>query len=264
MPAQIVVVGGPQAGAALWIEDEVLRFGGDAGCELALCGADLARHVFTLRYADGAYTLFNRGTTALRLASNSVASGSGATWRRGGRLELPGGTVLVLETSGDGAPARRAAPGAASPTATFAAEAEPVAVDLPTDVAGPLAAGESTTGQALLVGLLFAAAVAILLMDDPQSGGAAADAPQFPEVLAALKASTEVSPDLWIRLDEAYALDYRGRTTDAPAAYRRLRDRLELEKLEFVAAGKPVPPIVGEVEAFVKRKLAEGSRSTLF
>ncbi len=263
MPAQIVVVGGPQAGAALWIEDEVIRFGGDAGCELALGGAALEPHVFTLRYADGAYTLFNRGSSALRLDSNSVASGSGTTWRRGGRLELPGGTVLVLETSGDGAPARQAAPGAASPTATFAAEAEPVAVDLPTDVAAP-AAKKSTTGQALLVGLLFAAAVAILLMDDPQSGGAAADAPRFPAVLAALKASTEVSPDLWIRLDEAYALDYRGRTTDAPAAYRRLRDRLELEKREFLAAGKPVPPVVGEVEAFVKRKLAEGSRSTLF
>lgn len=257
MAARIVVVAGPQSGTELWVEDEVARFGGDAGCELSLNGAGLESHVFTLRYADGRYTLFNRSGDSLRIESNVVAPGDGGAWRPGHAVHLAGGTVLQLDTDGDGAPQRRPGPGVSLPSmaATALADEDPVAIDQSlTDGGKP----KSKTLQSVLVGVLFAAAFFIIISDDPKPKASSSSARPFADVLADLRTAPGVSPDLWIRFSEAYAWSYRGRTVEADAAYRRLRDRIELEKIELIGSGKDVPAALADAETFVKGRVASG------
>ena len=255
MPAKLLITAGPLEGSELWIEYDVVRLGSDADCELQVVDAGLEPHVFTLRYSDGKFTLYNRTSQPLKLDSKLVESNGSNVWRSGKTLELAGGTTLKLETSGDGAPAPQAVE-TARPTLVTSAEAFDVGPAVPAGGAVAETAPKKKTGQAIAVALLFAAALGVLLMEEPTAAPAGSQVKSFGELSAALRDEKSLSPDLWIRFSEAYAAAYRGRTEEADAAYRRLRDRLDWEKSLLSQAGRPAPPTLNDADAFVKQRLA--------
>jgi len=255
MPAKLSITAGPLAGSELWIEYDVVRLGADDDCELQLVDAGLDPHVFTLRYSDGRYLLYNRSPQSLKLDSKAVEPNGSDTWRHGKTLQLPGGTSLKLETSGDGAPEVRAAD---APLPSLAASAEAMQADVPVPVGGESgeAPAAKKTGQTVVVGLLFAAVIGVLLMEEPTAGAPGTKVKSFVELSADLRKDSSLTPDLWIRFSEAHAAAYRGRAAEADAAYRRLRDRLEWEKTLLEQAGKSVSPTLLDAEAYVKQRVA--------
>jgi len=260
MPARLIIADGPLAGGELWIEDTAVRLGRDSGCELQLDDPTLDAHALTIRYADKRYTVFNRGAATLQLDTLVVAPGESGVWRSGTSLFFAGGTVLTLETSGDGAPARRAAKPVAAPSLLSAAVADDALLSAPTAEAAAAAdeAKKQADNKAAIVALVFVlAAVGIILSDlyavAPTAGGK--PIPTFAELMPRLKATPEIAPDLWVRLSETYASAYRGDAAAAKREYRLLRDRIDWEKNSLLSQGKPVPDALADAEAFVKTKL---------
>lgn len=261
MPAKLIVVDGASAGAELWIEYEVLRFGSDASCELALSDPAVEPHALTLRYGDGRYTVFNRGSAPLTLDSLTIAPSESGHWRAGKTLRLAGGPALKLEITGDPAPARRPADAYVPPVAT-GVEAAGV---LPTaggegDDAAAAAKPEKSSTAAILVGLLMAAAAMFLLFSDEflpadTSAAAAAAPPEFAEMVSLLQTEPECASDLWVLLSQAYAEAYRGDEDRAAAAYCRLRDRIVWEKNLLLTQGRPIPAALDQAERYVKHQL---------
>ncbi|MCE9606396.1 MAG: hypothetical protein K8U03_15985 [Planctomycetia bacterium] len=256
MPAKLTVTAGPLLGSELWIEYEVVRIGSADDCELQLVAAGQEPHVVTLRYAEGRYLLYNRGAQPLRLDAKLVEPNASEEWRKGKTLQLPGGTSLRMETTGDGAPALRAA-ATALPTLAATAEAMQAEVAVPLALQSVEGAKKKQTGQAIVIALLFAAAIGVLLMDDPKPNAAGTKTKTFAELSTELRNDASLTPDLWIRFSEAYTSAYRGRADAAEVAYRRLRDRIEWEKSMLAQDGRAVPASLLEADAYVKHRLGE-------
>jgi hypothetical protein len=264
MPAKLVIIEGPFSGEELWIEYEVLRLGSDLSCELVLSDPSVEPHALTIRYGDGKYTVYNRGAGSLTLDSLTIAPSESGHWRAGKSLRFPGGLVLKLETSGDGAPARRPAEAYAPPApldveASVVPPADGSAVGQP----GDQPAKEKSNTSAILVGLLFAAAAVFVLFSDsfaPSDAQTSAEAalPEFPEMVSLLQKEPACAPDLWVMLARAHAEDYRGDDDRAAAEYRKLRDRIVWEKNLILTQGKPVPDALAQAEAYVREKITPG------
>lgn len=259
MPARLIIADGPLAGGELWIEDTAVRLGRDSGCELQIEDPALDPHALTIRYSEKRYTVFNRGSAPLQLDTLIIAPGESGDWRNGKSLFFNGGTVLTLETSGDGAPARRVSKPLAAPSLIAAAAADDALVGAPTvGDAGATEAKKAADNKAAIVALVFVlAAVGIILSGDdagaPTAGGK--PVPTFAELMPRLKATPEIAPDLWVRLSETYAAAYRGDSAAAKREYRLLRDRIDWEKNSLLSQGKPIPEALTEAEQFVKMKL---------
>jgi hypothetical protein len=254
MSAKLVVTAGPLVDSELWLEYEVVRIGSGDDCELQLVDACVEPHAVTLRYADGRYLLYNRSSQTLRLESKLVEPNGSDTWRNGKTLQLPGGTSLRLETTGDGAPVPRR-DDTPLPTLASGAEGLPIATAAPAGNALPTPPKKNDTGQVLLVALLFAAAIGVLLMNGPDTKPVGEKAKSFAQLSAELRKDDSLTPDLWVRFSEAYTAAYRGRADEAQQAYRRLRDRIDWERNLLLQAGKPLPQTLLDADAYVKQRL---------
>jgi len=258
MPARLIIAEGPLAGGELWIEDVAARLGRDSGCELLLDDPTLDAHALTIRYADKRYTVFNRGGAPLQIDALVVAPGESGVWRSGTSLFFAGGTVLTLETTGDGAPGKRAAKPLAAPSLISAVAADDALVSTPT--AGDIAAAETkkkADNKAAVVAVLFiCAALGVILLGEDAGAPANGDKPipTFAELIPRLKATPDIAPDVWVRLSETYAAAYRGDEAVAKRDYRLLRDRIDWEKNALLSQGKPVPEALVDAERFVKSK----------
>ena len=265
MPAKLIVVEGAEAGSELWVEYEVLRFGSDPSCELVLVDSGVEPHSLTVRYGDGRYTVYNRGSAPLQLDAVTLAPSESGVWRSGKTLRFASGLALKLESSGDGAPARRPTEPAAHPIREAVAVAN-AGLDEPAIGGGsPLEPkpAKSNTG-AIVAGVFFAAAAVLILFSDeffpsgPEAGGEKAPAP-FSEVISLLQKDPNCAPDLWIQLSKSYADAYRGDEVRSAAGYRRLRDRIVWEKNQLLTQGRPVPDALVEAESFVTQQITPGA-----
>ncbi len=265
MPAKLIVVEGAEVGSELWLEYEVLRFGSDPSCELVLADSVVEPHAFTVRYGDGRYTVYNRGSAPLQLDAVTLAPSESGAWRPGKTLRFASGLALRLEASGDGAPARRPAEAAAHPLR----EAVPATAASRDDVA----VGDGTTSEpkpeksnagAIIAGVLFAVAAFLILFSDeflssePAAGGGKAP-DSFSNVVSLLQNDPNCAPDLWIQLSKSYADAYRGDEVRSAAGYRLLRDRIVWEKNQFLKQGRPVPDALFEAESFVTQQVTPGA-----
>lgn len=264
MPAKLIIVEGAQAGSELWIEYEVLRIGSDAGCEIALLDPGVEPHALTVRYGDGRYTVYNRGSAPLQLDAVTLAPSESGVWRSGKAIKFSSGLVLKLETSGDGAPARRPN----EPTALPVREAVSVANASHDDaaIAGAPAQSkpEKSKAGAIVAGVLFAAAAVLIMFSDVfLASGPAPDgrkAPvSFSEAVSLLQNDPDCAPDLWIQLSKSYAEAYRGDAMRSEAGYRRLRDRIVWEKNQRLTQGRVVPEALLEAESFVTQQITPGA-----
>lgn len=104
MPARVVVVSGPDKGREIEIEARVVTVGSHPGSEINLQGQ--ADTVATLRFRDGAYSVFNRGDESLELAGQEIPRDGKAHWKNGHDLVLPRGAVLKLRIQGNPEPTR--------------------------------------------------------------------------------------------------------------------------------------------------------------
>lgn len=259
MPARLIIADGPLAGGELWIEDSAVRLGRDSGCELQLEDPAIDAHALTIRYADRRYTVFNRGGAPLQLDTLIIAPGESGEWRSGKSLFFDGGTVLTLETSGDGAPARRVSKPLTMPALSSAAVVEDAIVSAPgSGDAATTEAKKKADNKAAIVAMVFVlGAVGIILSGDdagaPNTGER--PIPTFAELAPRLKASPEIAPDLWVRLSQTYAEAYRGDDAAAKRDYRLLRDRIDWEKNALLSQGKTIPEALVDAERFVKSKI---------
>lgn len=259
MPAKLIVADGPLAGGELWIEYEVARLGSDSGCELQLDDPSVDSHAATIRYADKRYTVYNRSRAPLQIDALVVAPGESGVWRSGTSLFFGGGTVLTLETSGDGAPARRAAMPSAAPSVLSNIVADDAAVTTaggaaPQDVE----AKKKADNKAAIVGMVFIVAVLGIILTSDDAGTTSANGkpvPTFAELMPRLKATPEIAPDVWVRLSETYAAAYRGDAATAQREYRLLRDRIDWEKNSLLSRKEPIPEALLDAEQFVKSKM---------
>lgn len=261
MPAKLIVAEGPEAGSELWIEYEVARLGSDAGCELRLDDPSLDPHAVTIRYADKRYSVYNRGAAPLQIDALIVAPGESGVWRSGTSLFFAGGTVLTLETSGDGAPARRAAAPLAAPSMISAIAADDTLITAPNGAdAAAGAKKQAGNGPAIVAVVFIVAALGIILIGD-DAGPANQNGrpvPTFAELVPRLQATPEIGPDLWVRISETYAVAYRGDEAVAKREFRALRDRIDWEKNALLSEGKPIPESLLDAEVYVKSRMAGG------
>lgn len=265
MPAKLIVVEGVETGSELWIEYEVLRLGSDSSCELVLADSGVEPHALTVRYGDGRYTVYNRGSAPLQLDAVTLAPSESGVWRTGKTLRFAGGLALKLETSGDGAPTRRPTEATTRPVR----EAVPVSNAPLEEVAiGGGASSESKpekSNTGAIIGAMFFAVAAVLILFSDEflpSGPAAGDekAPAaFSEVVSLLQNDPNCAPDLWIQLSKSYADAYRGDEVRSAAGYRRLRDRIVWEKNQLLTQGRPVPDALLEAESFVTQQITPGA-----
>jgi hypothetical protein len=247
--AIIKVISGPQAGEELWIEYEVSRLGGDAGCELHLAGAE--PHALTLRYSDGRYNVYNRGSQPVTLDGSSVDVGQAGIWRSGRDLKLGDGTVLRMAIEGDGAPSRRPEEAAVEPRADvdiMAVEGGPTTDEAPKK--------KSNNLQLVAVIALFAGAALVLFAGGDGEDEAALPKKSFDEVAVVLRQEQNLPPDLWLMFNAAHVAEYRGREEEAKQAFERLRDRVEWEKNVLLAEKKPVPASLIDAGRYIADRLS--------
>ncbi len=256
MSAKIVVVAGTQAGAEHWIEHDILRVGSDKACELCLQDTGIDPHALTIRYANQRYAVYNRGSSKIRVDQLIIDPNKNSIWKPGGVLRFAGGAVLRLDTDGNGAPERseqKVAPTIVPSEANVDENAAEPALEDAADTAPANSAQKQL--QLVFAVVFFGAAIAAILW----SGSSEETPPatiSFDVLVTQLRDAKNISPDLWVRLSEARAMASRGRKAEASQAYRRLRDRVELEKDHFVANRRLVPHVLDDLEDYVKNRLA--------
>jgi hypothetical protein len=230
MPAKLVVVAGAQPGREIWIEEEVLRIGSEAPCEVRLAEPGLSPHAVTLEFRDTGYHVYNRGDQPIRLDRRPIGPREPAAhWPAGKDLNLGGQLTLRLVIDGDPAPAKR--------QAVRVADDEP---EVPTaEAAAPEVSAEDaakknkkTVQLAAILGLVVVAG-AVLLYDPPASE----DKPKVPasqrsaEIIQKLRSNKAGDPadneHLRTMLQRARLAELRGDKPLARDQYRRLYDWLQ-------------------------------------
>jgi len=249
VPATIQVVSGPQAGEEFWLEYEVSRLGGDAGCELHLANAE--PHALTIRFSEGRYNVYNRGSQPVTLDGAQIEVGQAGIWRTGRELKFGDGTALRMAIEGDGAPSRRPAE---SVSATPRADIDIVAVEGPATEAAPQK--KSSNVQLVAVVALFAGAAFVLLAGGDGEEEAALPRKTFDEVAVVLRQEQALPPDLWLMFNAAHVAEYRGREDEAKQAHERLRDRIEWEKNVLLTERKKVPQSLVDAGRYIADRLS--------
>jgi len=102
MPVQIRI---PSNNRTVWIENCPVRVGSDINAGVRIASADVASYAATVDYRNGSYYVWNRSPGDLLINSQPLPPNENSEWPDGATLTLTGGTELVLELSGDGAPA---------------------------------------------------------------------------------------------------------------------------------------------------------------
>ncbi|HVX62768.1 MAG TPA: FHA domain-containing protein [Pirellulales bacterium] len=218
MSAKVVGASGGVAGLEFWIEEEVVRIGSDAACEIAIPSSDLASHVVTLEYRQGEYLIHNRESGAILLGGRPLPERASAAWAPGAELQLSRSVVLNLVISGDPAPARQevAAPFAADEPWNEEREADD---EEPAEE--PAKAGASKHAksivQAVITAVCIAGAIFMLSTGGPSPQASAGNRRQQFETLFASADTMEA--EVRQRLQAAWAAE--GMTDREPGAARR-------------------------------------------
>ena len=224
MSAKLVVAAGPSAGTEFWIEDEVLRIGGDASCAVCLTAPGVPAHAATLEFRDGGYIVHNRQAQALLLDGKTLPQNSFASWPANGSLQLTRELVLALIVDGDPAPSKRPARKLALPEADelSVVSAEPT----------PAQGGGKTVMQLLVIVVLFGLA-GMLFVIDRKKNAPTADR-DVPVEFAALVQDLSAAPAdgstgnaaLRSVLQEARVAELRGHKDQARLKYTRVTEML--------------------------------------
>jgi hypothetical protein len=236
MAAKVVVVQGAQPGQEFWIEEEVLRIGSEAPCEIRLAEPGLAGHAATLEFRGDGYAVYNRSERPIHVDARPVAARAQAKWLANKDMFLTDQLALRLIIEGDPAPAKRAANVPAGAVLQMPTEDErPVAAAPTAEEAAKKA--KSTMQLAMVLGLVVVAA-AVLLLDPPKS----TDNPQrnpsaeFRELITKLLAdkSGDAGENDFLRntLQSARLADLRGNKVLARDQYSRLHDWLQKQNNE--------------------------------
>jgi hypothetical protein len=226
MPAKIVVTDSSGSETEHWVEDEVIRVGSDAGCDVRLSGRRAAAHTATVEYVNGSYLVYNRSNAAFSIGGRPVAPGATSPWPPGSLLETDGET-LELRVEGDPAPSLKPQAGAdiaSAPDEPTGATGEEPQVQPP---------AKARSNAALQAGVTLACVVgaALLLLYDPsQTFDSQPQAPSFGHLIRNLcKQESPGDPGLSaIRYDlqSARIAQSRGDDERALALYDAVRDAL--------------------------------------
>jgi len=224
MSAKLVIAAGPSAGTEFWIEDEVLRIGGDASCAVCLTAPGVPAHAATLEFRDGGYIVHNRQAQALLLDGKTLPQNSFASWPANGNLQLTRELVLALVVEGDPAPSKRPARRLVLPEADelSAVPGEPL----------PAKSGSTTVMQLLVIVVLFGLA-GMLFVIDRKKNAPSADR-DVPVEFAALVQDLSAAPvdgssgNAAMRsvLQEARVAELRGHKDQARLKYTRVTEML--------------------------------------
>ncbi len=102
MSATIQVKGGKRHGTQFWIEEDVIRIGGDPSCNLII--PETAPQAVTLQFRNGDYWIYNRGGAQVRLDDAQTLSKDAVVWRPTQRMGVARGVSLHLLIDGNPAP----------------------------------------------------------------------------------------------------------------------------------------------------------------
>ncbi len=230
MSATITVQSGVSAGTTYWIERPVLRVGSDPDSDLCLLSTDVNAHALTIEYRNGRYQVHNRSSASIQIGRQAVAVGKSAHWLPEHALGLSGGTELVLDVDGDGAPCPK-------PTDNFDADGENDEVIRTTDKDGgsPEAkAKRSKNGTQLAVIAVCVLGMGFMMIPRDSTGTKQPTAPIFSQVVRDAVKSDTTSPLLVQRLQYAQAALVRGNTSTARKRFQKLKDDLVKQREEFI------------------------------
>lgn len=235
MAARIIVVSGVSSGRSHWIDRFVLRVGSHPDTDVCLPSAELANHALTLEFRDGTYRVYNRSEQPIVVNGREVDAGGNAVWNGGEELQLPGDTRLLLETSGDGAPAAAPAVTPYEPpeTAEEAVETEDQPGQPPEEHSTPSGWSPKELVQigVIVVCFLGIGGVLGLKVLAPESTGAQVEVPEFSQIIpdgwSEFESTGNVElQSLITRLQQAEAARVRGDTELARQRFSGLRDTL--------------------------------------
>lgn len=102
MPAKLQVQGGRFHGKQYWIEEDVIRIGGDPSCNLVI--PECAPHAVTLQYRQGEYWVFNRVGEEVRINGRDLSSTDAVVWDSAEHLQVAADVDLKLLVEGRSAP----------------------------------------------------------------------------------------------------------------------------------------------------------------
>jgi hypothetical protein len=104
MPATISIHNDAALVGEHWIEQDVVRIGSGADCDLRVPG--LPEHALVVQYQNGGYRVFNRSSSEATLGKLRLFPMQPAAWRSRQRLVI-GPFTLVLRHDADAAPCRK-------------------------------------------------------------------------------------------------------------------------------------------------------------
>lgn len=167
MTAKIFARTSDAALTEFWVNDDVIRVGSDADCELPLPG--IAPHALTVQHRGGRYFVFNRSSAPIRIAGQIVPEGASNPWDLGQELEIGGEAALMLQSAEEALKQ--------TPSTKRYDDDEEQSTDEPTEKT----AGKNTTSLIILgacaVGILF------LLTFGAKQSSAKSTTVQFEEVV---------------------------------------------------------------------------------
>lgn len=250
MSAKLVVVDGPSSGTEFWIEDEVLRIGGDANCAVCLPAPGVAAHVATLEFRSGNYLLHNRNPLPILLNGKALAQNASTPWPPNGTLQLTPDLVLLLLIEGDPAPSKRPARAIVLPEADEPSHltAEPALAP----------GGSKTLMQLVVIVVLFGLAGLLLLLDRKKNAPVAdRDVPvEFAKLIHELRDApadgSAGNAALRSVLQEARVAELRGHKDQARMKYTRVTEMLLPRRSQD---GKFVSPTDDKTWKFVMGQL---------
>jgi len=80
-----------------WMNDDIVRVGSAADCDLPVAG--IAPHALTVQQRAGRFYLFNRSGAPLRVDGQILGAGHSSEWTSGQEVDCGGGAALVLQSA---------------------------------------------------------------------------------------------------------------------------------------------------------------------
>lgn len=230
MNARIVVQSGISAGAAHWIEKNVVRIGSDTASDMVIPSTALEAHALTVECRQSGYQAYNRGQQPIFVGGQLVQPGAHAKWSDTDLLELADGVTLALEL--DIEPTQPASRASATGSVDHRSATQHVPSEL-TKATSANATSATPSKYALQLGVIGVCVLGcvLLLVRDQLRGeeASAARAPKFDTVIRSLLDSeSSFADNLVERLQVAEAAFVRDQREMARQHYRRLRDSVTL------------------------------------
>lgn len=244
---RLQVVGGPQSGREIWVDQEMARVGSHPQADVRL--ENLAPHVATIQQRGKAVAVIARAE-CVALQGHPLSPGQAVAWKPGQEVGIGPDTKLRLLSAVDTPPEDE-------PWAwNFQAQSEPNLEVISEH--GILEAKQETnsTLKLILCGCCITAALLMLLdlnSSTPAGGVAQSD---FESVINALRSEAITTESSYLRevLQEGYFYRSRGDEVRASRKFSELRDRyLTMRKIE----GFQINEVEQQIYHYVKTQLAD-------